>query len=126
MSSVMAPGGGGYPPNGKFPCLGFLNPSLNSDDFPIFGENLLYIADEVRCFFNCAQKTFWGSPCRNITTMCRNIAFLGFVQKYYCPGTKPSWEPVQGHFWARAEILVSRRNIHLCPEAITDDIFPKG
>ena len=21
-------GGGGYPPNGKFPCLGFLNPSL--------------------------------------------------------------------------------------------------
>ena len=89
-------------------------------------ENLLYIADVVRCFFNCAQKTFWGSPCRNITTMCRNIAFLGFVQKYYCPGTKPSWEPVQGHFWARAEILVSRRNIHLCPEAITDDIFPKS
>jgi len=39
-------------------------------------ENLLNIADVVRSFFNCAQKTFWGSPCRNITTMCRNIAFF--------------------------------------------------
>jgi len=40
-------------------------------------ENLLNIADVERSFFNCAQKTFWGNPCRNITTMCRNIAFLG-------------------------------------------------
>jgi len=39
-------------------------------------ENLLNIADVVRSFFNCAQKTFWGNPCRNITTMCRNIAFF--------------------------------------------------
>ena len=27
------PGGGGYPPNGKFPCLGFLNPSLTRTNF---------------------------------------------------------------------------------------------
>ena len=91
-------------------------------------ENLLYIADVVRCFFNCAQKTFWGAHAEILLLCARAeiLPFLGFVQKYYCPGTKPSWEPVQGHFWARAEILVSRRNIHLCPEAITDDIFPKS
>ena len=27
------PGGGGYPPNRKFPCLGFLNPSLTQKPF---------------------------------------------------------------------------------------------
>ena len=72
------------------------------------------------------NNIFFG-VCADILLLCaEKLPFLGFVQKYYCPGTKPSWEPVQGHFWARAEILVSRRNIHLCPEAITDDIFSKS
>ena len=26
------PGGGGYPSNGKFPCLGFLKPPLSDDE----------------------------------------------------------------------------------------------
>ena len=55
------------------------------------------------------------SPCRNITTMlCRNTAFLGFVQKYYWPGALAPGVPYRAIFGACEEILVSRRNIHLC------------
>ena len=67
---------------------------------------MLYIADLARSFSIVHRKLFWGAR-------AEILPFLGFVQKYYCPGTTPSWEPMQGHFWACAEILVSRRNIHL-------------
>ena len=53
---------------------------------------MLYSADLASFFFNCAQKQlFLGGPCRNITAMCRNIAF----------------------FWLRAEIFLSRSQAFL-------------
>ena len=52
-----APGaGGGYPPNGKFPCLGFLNPSLSSIRIPrnfvtdIFSSHLRALDHSLRKF----------------------------------------------------------------------------
>jgi len=52
----------------------------------------------IQCRFSefliqlCIKKnTFLGGPCRNITTMCRKIAF----------------------FWVRAEILLSRDKVSL-------------
>ena len=74
---------------------------------------MLYIADLARSFSIVHRKLFWGARAEILLLCAEILPFLGFVQKYYCPGTTPSWEPVQGHFWACAEILVSRRNIHL-------------
>ena len=71
---------------------------------------MLYIADLARSFSIVHRKLFWGARAEILLLCAEILPFLGFVQKYYCPGTTPSWEPVQGHFWACAEILVSRRN----------------
>ena len=40
-------GGGGYPPNGKFPCLGFLNPSLSPKQLFLGGFPYANVAKPV-------------------------------------------------------------------------------
>ena len=68
---------------------------------------MLYSADLVRSFFNCAQKNFFGGIRGEILLLCEEILpFLGFVQNYYCPGAKDSLVPEQGHFSACAEIFM--------------------
>ena len=78
----------------------------------------------IQCRFSefliqvCMKNAFFGVPCRNITTMCRNIAFIEFLAEILL-----TWDQgVPGFsfraiFGVREEILIFRRNIHLCPDS---------
>ena len=63
----------------------------------------------------CKKNVFVLGPGRNITTMCRKIAFLGVRAEILL-----TWDQgVPGFlcraiFGVREEILIFRRNIHLC------------
>ena len=75
----------------------------------------------IQCRFSefliqvCMKNAFFGVPCRNITTMCRNIAFIEFRAEILL-----TWDQGVPGFSCRAifgvpeEILIFRRNIHLC------------
>ena len=74
----------------------------------------------IQCRFSefliqvCMKNAFFGVPCRNITTMCRNIAFIEVRAEILL-----TWDQgVPGFsfraiFGVREEILIFRRNIHL-------------
>ena len=78
----------------------------------------------IQCRFSefliqvCMKNAFFGVPCRNITTMCRNIAFIEVRAEILL-----TWDQgVPGFscraiFGVREEILIFRRNIHLCPDS---------
>ena len=78
----------------------------------------------IQCRFSefliqlCIKNAFFGVPCRNITTMCRNIAFIEVRAEILL-----TWDQgVPGFscraiFGVREEILIFRRNIHLCPDS---------
>ena len=78
----------------------------------------------IQCRFSefliqvCMKNAFFGVPCRNITTMCRNIAFIDVRAEIIL-----TWDQgVPGFsfraiFGVREEILIFRRNIHLCPDS---------
>ena len=59
----------------------------------------------------CIKKTFIWGKCGNITTMCRKIAFLGLRAEIYGITNRVI-------FGVREEILIFRRNIHLCAQII--------
>ena len=75
----------------------------------------------IQCRFSefliqlCTKNAFSLGPCRNITTMCRKIAFFGVRAEILL-----AWDQgVPGFscraiFGVREEILIFRRNIHLC------------
>ena len=79
----------------------------------------------IQCRFSefliqvCMKNAFFGVPCRNITTMCRNIAFIEVRAEILL-----TWDQgVPGFscraiFGVRDEILIFRRNIHLWAQRI--------
>ena len=77
-----------------------------------------YSADFEFLIQLCIKNAFFGVPCRNITTMCRNIAFFEVRAEILL-----TWDQgVPGFscraiFGVREEILIFRRNIHLCPDS---------
>ena len=78
-----------------------------------FGEFLIRLRIEITFSLGSVQNQI------DILLLCaEKMPFLGFVQKNYCPLRSRYqggiWIPVQGHFWVCEEILVFRRNIHLC------------
>ena len=85
------------------------------------GKTRYYV---IQCRFSefliqvCMKNAFFGVPCRNITTMCRNIAFIEVRAEILL-----TWDQgVPGFsfraiFGVREEILIFRRNIHLCPDS---------
>ena len=81
---------------------------------------ICYIVQIWRVSYSIVHRNniFFGVRADILLLCAEKLPFLGFVQKYYCPlrsryqgGT---WIPVHGHFWVCEEILVFRRNIHLC------------
>ena len=74
-----------------------------------------YSADLASFLFKCAWKTLvFGVPCRNITTMCRNIAFIEVRAEILLTWDQgvPGFS-CRANFGVREEILIFRRNIHL-------------
>ena len=62
---------------------------------------LCYIVQILRISYLIVPRNniFFG-VCADILLLCaEKLPFLGFVQKYYCPGTRGARIPVQGHFW---------------------------
>ena len=66
-------------------------------------------------------------PCRNITTMCRKIAYFWVRAEILLSRDKCPWNLMQGHFWGSWRNIDCWRNIHLCPHTPTCFVYlPDG